>query len=1096
MKTKPEKSLFLKIKDLRVTALCVAFFFCVLPDASAYDQNMRLTLNMHDVSLENILWTLEKESKLSFFYNVSDVSKFKKLDAVYRNMPLEDILVSVLQNTDLCHEIRNEVVVIRKKESRASDSLQVRKVKGRVVDAKTKEPMVGVTVVLEGTTIGVATDINGRFEFGIPKKSPGVLVISFVGMKTIKVKTIPGKEVYVLMEMAIDEIEEVVINGIFTSNKNSYTGAVTTVKSEELLAVSKTDMFKALKMLVPGLHLVENNVAGSNPNVVPEIIIRGMNSISSEETDLSLNRPLIILDKMEISLEQLYDIDMFEIERVDILKDASATAIYGERAANGVIVIARKKPKDSKLRVRYNFVPDIGFPDVSSFNLCSPMEKLELERRFGKYPETTGLKDELYNEKLKRISSGVNTDWKSIPLRNSWSHSHSLSFTGRGSGMDYGITTRYSDRRGVMKGDYRRNVGLNFYFSYHLGDKLLVSYRANYGKTFTKDSPYGNFSNWVRLNPYDAPKDKSGNWVKVLSPNEANPLYNAMTSSFHKTESQSFSHSLDMRWDIWEGFYFSGLANYVFRDNSFDYFISPKSSVFQHEADLSKRGQYTVDGGKSSSWDLSGTFNYSYVIDGEGTVLSANLGGGADKDISSDFGFGGQGFSKDRLNNIGFAQSYPDKSAPSGGSTYATRVNMFFHVNFILKNRYFADASYRVSGNSVIGRNERWAPYWSFGMGYNFHNERFISDMGWISLFRLRGSLGYVGSGNFGGNPGETVYAYKQVAYDGYIGASPVLMGNPDLRSQRTLKFNGGLSIGILKNRFSLNADYYKEVSKDLLLTVSLPPSVSTKKISSNIGESSNYGYEIALSGQIIKTQDWMWQLSANTHHTVNKILKISNALKNQNEKKRVSEEANPKILLEEGASSTALWVVRSAGIDPATGREIFIDKNGNYTFNYNAQDKVVVGNTNPKLEGSISTSLRWRKLSLYAGFSYTFGGDIYNITRAEKIENINVDINVDRRAFTERWNRPGDLVLYLKPGESSVGRHTERFVERKNELYFSTLNISYDLTTAWLNKIGIKRLALGVGFNDIGRLSTVKYERGVGYPYMRGYNFTISPTF
>lgn len=155
-----------------------------------------------------------------------------------------------------------------------------------------------------------------------------------------------------------------------------------------------------------------------------------------------------------------------------------------------------------------------------------------------------------------------------------------------------------------------------------------------------------------------------------------------------------------------------------------------------------------------------------------------------------------------------------------------------------------------------------------------------------------------------------------------------------------------------------------------------------------------------------------------------------------------------------------------------------------------------MVGNTLPKLQGALSTAIRWKNLSVFAGFSYTLGADIYNTTRATKIESINVEQNVDRRAYTERWNNVNDVVLYLKPEASSAGRHTERFVERRNELYFSTLNISYDMNGGWLKKIGLKRLALGIGFSDIARLSTVKFERGTSYPYMRGYNFTISPTF
>ena len=198
---------------------------------------------------------------------------------------------------------------------------------------------------------------------------------------------------------------------------------------------------------------------------------------------------------------------------------------------------------------------------------------------------------------------------------------------------------------------------------------------------------------------------------------------------------------------------------------------------------------------------------------------------------------------------------------------------------------------------------------------------------------------------------------------------------------------------------------------------------------------------------------------------------------------------------MEEGESSTAIYAVRSAGIDPATGKEIFIKKDGTYTFIYDPKDKVAIGNKIPIMQGGISTGVRWKNLTLFAGLTYTFGGDIYNTTRAGKIENITIENNVDRRAFTERWKSVNDYVMYPNVKEPSTG-HTERFVERNNELYLSSINISYNLEGDWLKKIGLRRLGLGIGFSDIARLSTVKYERGTGYPYMRGYNFTISPTF
>lgn len=282
----------------------------------------------------------------------------------------------VLEPKGFTFTIEGTTIVIRESWEEKKQEIQ-----GRVED-ETGNPLPGVTIRLSGTSTGTASDPEGKFRLVIPGSEPVVLVASFVGMKDTEVRVIPGKEVHIRMEASEHELEEVVVNGLFTQNRNSYTGAVTSVKGEDLLTVSKTNVFKALSLLVPGMRIVENNAAGSNPNTIPEIILRGMNSISSDEMETGLNRPLIVLDGVEISLEQLYDIDMFEIERVDVLKDASATAVYGEKAANGVIVVERKRVTESKLRVRYNFVPNISFPDDFFFQSLFPHGKVGIGTSF------------------------------------------------------------------------------------------------------------------------------------------------------------------------------------------------------------------------------------------------------------------------------------------------------------------------------------------------------------------------------------------------------------------------------------------------------------------------------------------------------------------------------------------------------------------------------------------------------------------------------------------------------------------------------------------------------------------------------------------
>ena len=1077
---------------LTVTLMCGLSF----SSSAAIRGQVYCTLNVEQVSLQEVFKMLTKQTGCEFVYSNNELNVLRKVTLNAEHVALNDVLASVLKGSGLWYRMEDKVVVISPKISQPVEEQKSVVIKGTVLD-KNREPLPGVTVLLKGTTVGVATDSKGDFSFPVPQTENNiVLVFSFVGMESQEVKVVKGKPVVVVMKESSNDMDEVVVNGIYTAAKNSYTGSVTSISQEDILQVSQTNLFKALTTLVPGMRIIENNEQGSNPNNIPELLIRGTTSVATNG-ELGLNTPLIIVDGVETSLQQLYDMDIFEIERVDVLKDASATAIYGDRAANGVIVVERKKVKDSKLRLRYNFVPDIQFADVSSFDLCDPAEKLELEKRWGVYEDVTGKLQQEYYRKLEQINRGVNTDWKSIPLRNSWSHSHSLTATGRGGGLDYSVTLRYSNKFGVMKGDYRRNYGIGFYFSYHWKDKITASFRSDFYKTDTKNSPYGSFSQWVGMNPYDSPYDEYGELIPKLSFDMPNPMYNATTGSFFKSRMKQFANTLSLRWDILKGFFVTATGNLSIDDSRMDDYVSSLHTSSLDKASPSQRGLYSLDGSEGWNWSAQANVTYSHAFDERGTILTLNVGGNLRQRSTDTWAMVGEGFLKPNMNYISFAQKYLEGSKPTGGNIYASSVSAFGNLNFIWRNRYYMDASYRSSANSALGDNERWRPYWSFGIGWNLHNENFLKDLGWVSLFRLRGSVGYVGSGNFDGNLTNVIYTYAGNYVTG-LGALPGLLGNPNLKAQRTLSINAGLTLEALNDRFEVTFDWYKQITKDCLMPIGIPVSTGASQVQANLGEQENYGYELAISGLIIKTQDWLWRLSANTHHTINKLTKISNSLMKQNVENMQAEGMAPKVQFVEGESTTSIFAVPSWGINPANGEEIFVRPDGNITNVYHVEDKVALGDKTPKLEGSIYTALAYRGLSVSMSFDYTVGGYIYNETRAAKVENINIYRNVDRRAFTERWVKPGDVVPYpigrLEQQKRAV--HSSRFVEKRNELHMSSLNISYDLPPRWVRKIGLKRLAVGVGFNDIFRLSTVKFERGTSYPYMHSYNFMISPTF
>lgn len=1069
----------------------IAFLSPVVSQAQQTNGKI-ISIRLQDASVLQALHEINRLSgnQVTFMEAVVKNEK-KKITLVRENILVLEAVKACLEGTGLtCSQQSNGKILVSPKPKMKKEETVT--VTGFVLDHN-KEPLPGVTVMIKGTSTGVATNVEGKYEIAVPEAS--VLVFSCIGMKGVEVKVVGNKPIDVTMEEDVNEVDEVIVNGIYTASKNSYTGSVSSIKSEEILEISQTNLFKALTTLVPGMRIVENNEQGANPNHIPEIIIRGTTSIPTSDDQYGLNTPLIIVDGVETTLEMLYDMDIFEIDRVDVLKDASATAIYGDKAANGVIVVTRKKVTDSKLRARYNFVPDISFPDVSSYNLCNPWQKLELERRWGEYDDPKGVKELLYNEKLKRITSGIHTDWKSIPLRNSWSQNHSLAITGRGGGLDYSVNASYGDTHGVMKGDFRRTYGIGFFFSYIYKEKLTVSFRTNISKTDYKNSPYGSFSDWVVLNPYDSPYDEYGELIPTLSYDRPNPIYNATTGSFYKSKSKSIGNNLSLRWDMVKNLIFTLTADLSLNDSKIDNYVSSRhTSSLNSGEPVSRRGTYTIDGSEGTRWSVQGAFNYSRTFGDAGTILTLNAGSNVSQNNSESFRFVGIGFLKPTMNDINFANSY-GRDAPGGSNSYSASVSLFSNVNFIFKNRYFVDVSCRSSASSYLGENSRWAPYWSLGIGWNAHNETFIKDWAWINVLRFRLSTGFVGSGNFGGTMSQTIYSYGDNYITG-LGAIPSKLGNPDLKAQRTLSMNGGMSLDVLDGRLQVNVDFYRQRTKDALLPIGLPLSTGAETVQANLGESLNWGYELSVSSQLIKTKDLMWRVTVNTHHTENKLVKISNALAKKNEENMNDKGIAPKVQYRENESMDAIYAVRSWGINPANGSEIFLTKDGVPTYDYNVEDMVALGDKKPWLEGSMSTSLIWKNLSVSGAFSYTFGGYIYNETRAAKVENINIEENVDARAFTDRWVKPGDVVAYPKGSRNNRSVKSERFVEKKNEVYLSSLSFSYNMPHNWVKKIGLKRLVVGVTFTDVLRLSTVKYERGTSYPYMRGFNFIFSPTF
>ncbi len=987
------------------------------------------------------------------------------------------------------------------------------KLSGTVIDLKTREQLYGVSVAVwqNGKLVtGAATGFEGEFSVNVPSGSFEVRV-SYIGYKPVVIKSSNIKKwdgVEIVLEEDGQQLETLVVNGFFAKDKNSFTGSVTQIKGEELKAVSGVNIVAAIASLTPGMQLVENTVQGSNPNHVPELVMRGMSSFSNEGQ--SVNQPTIILDGTEISMQELYDLDMNEVESINVLKDASATALYGSKAANGVIVITRKPIKESTLRVAYNFTGQVQIPKLNDYDVLNAMDKLKYEKLAGLYDgkgeidSQTGLPvqyelDKLYNERYKLVMAGQNSDWLSQPARNSFSQDHSLRIYGGASNLRYELTGRFADTKGVMKDDYRKRYSLGFKLDYFLKNSLQISNRTTYQEVETQDSPYGTFSDYVQMNPYDRMYNEDGSANSSLAWDLDNPLYEAQLGSYNRDGVRTFSNSTDLRWDINNMFRLSGHFNLSSEMGWGDTFISPKSRTFKDETDLTKKGSLTKNTtrGLTYNGNIVGTFNKMFRDE---SLVSIAAGWEINHSESKNENMQAIGFFNDKLSFIGNAAGYPTANTPYGNQAETSDVGVFLNGSYSYRNRYYIDGTWRMTGSSQFGANNRYGHFWSGGAGWNILNEDFMAA--WIDkidLFKVRASMGYTGKVSFSPFQAMTMYQYANTyEYKNGIGAVPVTIANVDLTWERTMNYNVGLDFSMFGRRLNVVVDAYIRNTTDLLLDKSKAPSTGVTTATSNLGEMQNKGIEFQVDGYIFRNQDFYWKLGTMGYLNRNKITKINKALEEINKQNEAYSGMSlaPLAQYAEGESVTALKLVRSAGIDPATGQEIYIKRNGEKTFEYDPADKVYIGDTEPRYTGSFNTGLYWKGFNLYALFNFRLGAWVYNTTRVTKVEGSNPKMNADQRVFDDRWKQPGDVAMYKDIADSSRPKQTDRFAEEENTLSLGTLNLSYEFNEDLCKKLYLRTLRAGVNFTDLFRLSTVKIERGTSYLYSKGFEVYVSATF
>lgn len=1135
-----------KTKFLLVMKLTAILLLACFLHVSAATFSQSVTLSKRTTTLKNVFREIKKQTGYYFFYKGQLLQDRPELTLELKNASLSQTMNRVLEGTNLSYNIVGKTIVISAVDQPAGKPVPAEQradFKGKVTDKETGEAIPGVNISIKnGASVGVTND-KGEFRISVDEGT--IIVFSYVGYQIQEAKATGTKALNIRLSSTQLQMNDVVITGYQTIKKDNYTGNAITIKGADLKANNPQNLIKSIESFDPSFRILDNNLFGADPNALPQINVRGNTALPSisdadnllDRNNLSstYNLPAFILDGFEVTLQKVTDLDINRIESVTLLKDAAATAVYGSRAANGVVVITTRAPVAGKLQLSYNYELTLKAPDLSDYHVLNAKDKLSYERLAGLYTNnnsTANTQEQLdadYFNRLKNVASGVDTYWLSQALRNAYRQKHSMFIQGGDQKFRYGVDLRYETQPGVMLKSDRDRYSGGMSFTYNPNPNLIFKNELSITQVNGNNSPYGSFSNYVLMNPYFPRTNQYGDYIQELanwrvdtalpgadrvknllgqdqvrSAYTFNPLFEGTLNSFDKNSTTEILDAFSIDWKISPSLNFKSQISLNQSKLSSDVFVSPLSSAFYtYPTDkLNNRGSYSFNESDRLAIDGKATLGYNKNIGDQFFNLVAGVNVTSTR---NDFkSVEAQGFSNDRFSNVGFARIYKENSAPGGDVTESRLAGMFFSGNYAFKNKYLLDGSFRYEGSSAFGSNKRFAPFWSAGIGWNMHREDFLAKSSLISQLRLKASTGTVGSVSFPPYLSRSIYQYNSSNwYSTGIGATVLGYGNSDLQWQKTKTYDAGFDLGLFKDRFVISPGFYYKLTEGLITDIDLAPSTGFTTYKENLGDMSNKGFEVYLKANVWSGKSLNVNITGNMAHNVNRLVSISNSLKNLNDKvdqyqtnPEKNARATPLLRYNEGQSTSTFYAVKSLGIDPENGKEIFVKKDGSLTYIWDVKDIQPLVDTAPKASGNVAANVSYKGLYLNLNFYYRFGGYAYNQTLVDRVENADPRYNVDSRVLSDRWVKPGDQAFFKNIADLTLTNVSSRFLQKDNLIELRSVNLSYDLAKRLVKQIGFQTIRTSLTANDLFRTSSIEMERGITYPFERSFTLSLQASF
>lgn len=894
-------------------------------------------------------------------------------------------------------------------------------VSGTVKDAN-GEPLIGVSVLEVGTQNGAVTDMYGNYKLNV---KPGAkLKISYIGFTPQTVKA--GSNSQIVLQEDNTALNEVVVVGYGTMRRKDVTSSITTVKAEDLNQGVFTDPGQMLQGKVPGLVVSST----ADPNGSPTITLRGASTLRTGAMS-----PYYVVDGIpgvDISIVSPED-----IESIDVLRDATATAIYGSKAANGVIIITTKKGAEEKTNVSYNGY--VAFDNIlKKYDVCTADDL----RQYAKDNNIT-LKD-----------GGANTDWQDEVLRTGISHNHNVNISGGNGSTNYMISADLRKREGVIKmtGFDRFNVR-SLVSTKTLKDHLTVSIGANmmYGKHFGVPSGNEGASVLDAMNyysPTNAIKNADGTWTVGSGSKNYNPLA-LMEENKSETVWKRNQFVGKTALELWKGFVWS--VNYSWSNYQSTY-SAYNTRNSQLEGIGNKNGQATRNTYFGREQTFETYLNYDFKV---GKSKWGLMGGYSweEKKNNDGFGLSVEGYYNDDLGwyNMSYAQTIlgVQNSVQSGYLEKVRNISFYGRVNYSFDSRYMLQATIRRDGSSVFGKNNRWGTFPSVSAAWNITEEKFMQNQHIFDNLKLR--AGYGISGNAMGfdvySSYNTYGASGTFVYDGktYRTYGATKNANPDLKWESTGMLNIGLDFAFLKGRLNGTVEVYHKKTKDLIWSY---PVSTTQYIygwmDANVGEMTNKGIEFTLNAVPVRTKNFMWSTTLNLSHNKNTVDKMQNETFHTTNLTQgdpmvagVSADGWTQRIME-GEPIGTFYTYQYAGIVNGRSEYYVLDENGNRTGettnNPSLKDRSITGCAQPKLNAGWNNTLTYKNWSLNAFITGVFGNDVYNSARAHY---------TSAQMFSDGKNVLKEF-LNNPASDASGSLPSDRFIEKGSYVRLQTLSLSY----------------------------------------------------